>query len=226
MKLSKPLKIYIFLLSIFLTFLLMAEVTGAKLISSFGYIMTFGVVPFPVTFVVTDILNEFYGKKIVRLTTYIGMLMVFLAYLLILIGLNIPAIAESPVTDAAFKQVFFNSGWVILGSITAYLIGQLIDIAIFHKLRILLKGKHIWLRATGSTIISQLFDSYIVIFVAFGIGNDMPLTKVSEISNTNFVYKMIIAILSTIFIYLGHGLIYRYLGKEDADLLRKNAEKG
>ena len=106
-----------------------------------------------------------------------------------------------------------------------YLIGQLIDIQIFHFIRTRTGGKHVWLRATGSTVISQLIDSYIVIFIAFGKYEPTTLfglpfyslintpTLVS-ISTTNFVYKLCIAILLTPLIYLSHSLIERYLGDE------------
>ncbi|MEM7180977.1 MAG: queuosine precursor transporter [Spirochaetota bacterium] len=227
MKLTKAIKLYLVLLSVFLTFLLMAELTGAKLIQfkllSWQWTLTLGVIPFPVTFVITDILNEFYGKRIARFTTYIGMTMVFFAYLLILVDLEIPAIPDSPVGDAAFAQVFFNSKWIIIGSIIAYLIGQIIDIYVFNFLRKQFSGKYIWLRATGSTIISQLIDSYIVIYIAFGIGQGMALDKIMDISNSNFTYKMLVAIASTAFIYLGHWFIRMYLGEKEAEELQKVA---
>lgn len=218
-------KLYIVLSSIFLTFLLMAELTGSKLITTFGFVMTMGVIPFPITFIVTDILNEFYGKKGVRFTTFLGMAMILLAYFLIVIDLQIPANSISPVDDVSFQKVFANSGLVIIGSITAYLIGQLIDIQIFHFIRTKTGGRHVWLRATGSTVISQLIDSYVVIFIAFGKYEPTNLfglpfyslintpTLVS-ISTTNFVYKLCIAILLTPLIYLSHSLIERYLGDE------------
>lgn len=203
----------------------MAEVTGSKLISAFGFNMTLGVIPFPVTFLVTDIINEYYGKKIIRFTTFVGMVMILLAYFLILIDLQIPAISISPVDDISFKKVFANSTLVIIGSITAYLIGQLIDIQIFHYLRMKTKGKHIWLRSTGSTIFSQLLDSFIVIFIAFG--SYLPFGELVHISTTNFLYKMFIAIGLTPLIYLGHSLIEKYLGSELINLshYKKEYEK-
>jgi uncharacterized integral membrane protein (TIGR00697 family) len=151
--------------------------------------------------------------------------MILLAYFLIVIDLQIPANSISPVDDISFQKVFANSGLVIIGSITAYLIGQLIDIQIFHFIRTRTGGKHVWLRATGSTVISQLIDSYVVIFIAFGKYEPTTLfglpfyslintpTLVS-ISTTNFVYKLCIAILLTPLIYLSHSLIERYLGDE------------
>lgn len=224
MQLSRPFKLFLILNSLFLTFLLMAEVIGAKLVSFLGFTMTLGVVPFPVTFIVTDLLNEYYGRKGVRWTTLVGMVMVVLAYFLILVGIAIPAIPESPVTDAAFSLVFFNSSLVILGSITAYLIGQLIDIQIFHALRIKTKGRHIWLRATGSTIVSQLVDSFVVIFIAFG--PYLALSRLVDISTTNFLYKMGIAIAITPLLYLAHHYIDRYLGESANQMKTYAMEEG
>ncbi len=203
----------------------MAELTGSKLITAFGFVMTMGVIPFPITFIVTDILNEFYGKKGVRFTTFLGMAMILLAYFLIVIDLQIPANQISPVDDISFQKVFANSGLVIVGSITAYLIGQLIDIQVFHFIRTKTNGRFIWLRATGSTIISQLIDSYVVIFIAFGkyepsevLGfpfySLVNIPSLVSISTTNFVYKLLIAILLTPVIYISHTLIERYLGDE------------
>lgn len=222
MSFSRPIQLYIVLNSIFLTFLLMAEVIGAKLFSFLGFTMTLGVIPFPVTFIVTDLLNEYYGRKGVRYTTFLGMAMVVVAYFLILVGISIPAMPDSPVTDEAFENVFFNSSLVILGSITAYLIGQLIDIQIFHLLRVKTKNRHIWLRATGSTIVSQLVDSFVVIFIAFGPYLAFP--KLVNISTTNFFYKMGIAIFITPILYLAHHWIDLYLG-EDAEKMKIHALK-
>lgn len=221
---QRPTKLFLFLNALFLTFLLMAELTGSKLFSTLGFTLTMGVVPFPVTFIITDILNEYYGRKGVRFTTLLGMGMILLAYLLILIDLQIPASPDSPVTDASFKMVFANSGLVIIGSIVAYLIGQLIDIQIFHYLRVKTKNKHIWLRATGSTIISQLIDSFVVIFIAFG--QYMPFGKLISISTNNFLYKLLVAIAITPLLYLAHSIIDKYLG-EDAEKMTHNAmQKG
>jgi queuosine precursor transporter len=244
MNLDKKQKLYIILTSLFLTFLLLAELTGFKLITlEMGwlfiplglssilptrFIMTMGVIPFPMTFLITDILNEFYGKKIVRFTTFIGMAMIAIAYVLILIDLQIPANEISPVDDVSFEKVFANAGLVILGSIIAYLIGQLIDIQVFHFIRQKTGGKMVWLRATGSTIISQLIDSFVVIFIAFGkyepsILFGIPFYKITNtnslinISSTNFIYKLIIVILLTPVIYLLHSLIEKYLGSETID---------
>lgn len=205
-------RLFIVLNSIFLTFLIIAEVTGSKLISFMGFTLTIGVIPFPITFLVTDILNEFYGKRSVRFTTWLGMVMILLVYAIIVIDINIPATVGSPIDDKSFETVFANSGLVIIGSIIAYVIGQLVDIHIFHYLRMKTNGKHIWLRATGSTIVSQFIDTFIVIFIAFG--KYLPFGKLLDISTTNFVYKFFVAVALTPVIYAIHFFIEEYLRKE------------
>ena len=133
----------------------------------------------------------------------------------------------SAVSDEAFNAVFLNSQAIIIGSIIAYLIGQLIDIQVFHRLRKWTNGRHIWLRATGSTIISQLIDSFIVIYLGLGLlaTNPIGFEDATEIARNNFIFKMLVAIGITPLIYLGHKIIDRHLGSE-AEHLRKRASDG
>lgn len=211
--------LHLWLNALFITFLLMAELTGNKLFSVFGLTFTLGVIPFPVTFIITDVLNEFYGKTSVKHTTLLGMVMILLAYGLIVIDLQIPALPDSPIDDASFERVFANSGLVIMGSIVAYLVGQFIDIHIFHFIRMRTKGKYIWLRATGSTVISQLIDSFIVIFIA--LGPYKSFLELLKIGFNNFGYKMLIAVALTPLIYASHSLVIRYLGEEAHRMVEK-----
>ena len=211
-------KLFLILNSAFLTFLLVAEFTGPKLFDAFGKTFTLGVIPFPVTFLLTDILNEYYGKKGVRLTTALGFFFVIIAYSVVFLGIWIPASPASPVDDESFRKVFANSGWLILGSLTAYLVGQIIDIQVFHVLRKMTQGKYIWLRATGSTIFSQLLDSFIVIFIAL---QSLSYEMRFQISTTNFLYKILIAIAITPLVYLSHSLIQKYLGEENSTLAKE-----
>jgi len=205
-------RLFLVLMAMFLTFLVMAEVTSSKFIMLFGFTMTMGVIPFPVTFIITDLMNEYFGRKGVRFVTLVGMAMLVLVYILIMIDVSIPAAPNSPVSDDAFRMVFANSGMVIIGSMIAYLIGQLIDIQIFHWLRRKTGNRHIWLRATGSTIVSQLLDSVIVLYIAFG--TQMSFSDLTTIGLTNYIYKFIIALGITPLIYLAHHYIDKYLGDE------------
>ena len=169
---DKPIKLYTILSSIFLSALILAEITGGKLLqvgvnNSLVFTMTMGVIPFPVTFIVTDIINEYFGRRGIRFITFVGMSMVLFVLILLQIDMAIPAAAISPVPDEAFNAVFGISARIIVGSLVAYMIGQLVDIYVFHFVRKRTGGKLLWLRATGSTIVSQLFDSFVVLFIAF-----------------------------------------------------------
>jgi len=224
---SKVQKLFAVLMSTFLTALIVAEMTGSKLIQSeitesLVFTMTMGVIPFPVTFIVTDLINEYYGKPGIRFVTVVGMIMIAFTYAILLVDMNIPAAAISPVQDDAFTSVFGQSNRIILGSITAYLVGQLIDIQIFHWIRQKTKAKYLWLRATGSTFVSQLMDSFIVLFIAFA--GKLSVEQILNVGITNYIYKFIIAIALTPFIYFAHYVIDRYLG-EEAETMIHHAEE-
>lgn len=224
---SKRQKLYTILAGIFLTALILAEITGSKLIQSqvtenLIFTMTMGVIPFPVTFLVTDIVNEYYGKPGIRFITFLGMFMIALTYAVLLIDMSIPAAAISPVSDEAFNSVFGQSNRIILGSVTAYLIGQFIDVQIFHFIRKKTHEKFLWLRATGSTFVSQLIDSFVVLFIAFS--GKIPYDQILNIGITNYIYKFFIAIALTPLIYLAHHLIDKYLG-DDAHVMIHQAEE-
>jgi len=212
---DKRVTLFTILSATFLTALILAETTGGKLIQlGFGngiiFTLTMGVIPFPITFIVTDIINEYYGQKGIRFITVVGMIMVLFALILLQIEMAIPAAAISPVPDAAFNTVFGVSARIILGSLTAYLIGQFVDISVFHAIRRRTRGSMLWLRATGSTIVSQFLDSFVVLFIAF-LG---PLSagQILEIGFTNYLYKFGIAVAITPVLYLVHAGVDRYLG--------------
>jgi uncharacterized integral membrane protein (TIGR00697 family) len=234
--------LFVVLNAVFVTFLLMAELTGAKLfqiqtgswpvlpaLGISALTLTMGVVPFPVTFLITDLLNEYYGRRLVRFTTLLGTVCIILAFGVIYIGREIPAASFSSVGDAEFNTVFLNSEVIIIASVIAYMIGQMVDIQVFHRLRIWTQGRHIWLRATGSTFVSQILDSYIVIYLAFHYlateENRKSLDLCFEIATTNLIYKLGIAIGMTPLIYLGHWALDRFLGREGT-LMRERAHAG
>jgi hypothetical protein len=220
-------KLYTVLCGIFLTALILAEITGSKLIQSrvtenLVFTMTMGVIPFPITFLVTDIVNEYYGKPGIRFITVLGMIMIAFTYLILFIDMNIPAAEISPVQDDAFNSVFGQSNRIILGSIIAYLIGQLIDIQIFHYIRKRTHEKFLWLRATGSTFVSQLIDSFVVLFIAFS--GKIAFDQIVNIGITNYIYKFCIAIALTPLIYLTHSLIDKYLCEEAHAMIHQAEE--
>jgi uncharacterized integral membrane protein (TIGR00697 family) len=125
----------------------------------------------------------------------------------------------------AFAQIFGQGLWIILGSLVAFLIGQLLDVAVFHKLKSITGEKKIWLRATGSTLVSQFVDSFVVLIIAFKLGADWSWALVLAVGFTNFFYKFFVAVVLTPVIYLAHNLIDRYLGKELADKMKNEASE-
>jgi hypothetical protein len=120
-------------------------------------------------------------------------------------------------------MIFRQGLGIIVGSLSAFLIGQLLDAFVFHKLRKYTKNKMIWLRATGSTVVSQLIDSFVVIFIAFYVFGNWSLDQVMTVSTNNYIFKFFIAVALTPLIYFAHYLIDRWLGKENSDALIEEA---
>ncbi len=221
-------KLYAVLFGIFLTGLILAEITGSKLIQfpvseTLVFTMTMGVIPFPLTFIVTDLINEYFGKPGIRFVTIVGMIMIALAYVILTVDMAIPGAPISPVNDEQFRAVFGQSNRIILGSLIAYLIGQMIDIHVFHWIRQKTHTRLLWLRATGSTFVSQFVDSFVVLLIAFY--GKIPTETIMNIGVTNYVYKFILAIAITPLIYLAHYAIDRYLGNREAEVMISHAEE-
>ena len=236
--LSRPQKLYVICAAVFITALVVAEATAGKLFTAFTLpfsitifgqtfdtvVMTAGVIAFPITFIVTDLLNEYYGKPGIRFVTFLGLAMVIFEFLLLQATMAVPTAPISAVPGEAFDAVFGATSWIIAGSLIAYLVGQLADITLFHWLRRLTDGRHLWLRATGSTLGSQFLDTFIVLFVAFYVPGQMSLQAVLAVTLFNYAYKFIIAIVITPLIYLAHWAMDAYLGEETAERLIHQAE--
>jgi len=160
--------IFVILAGFFITNAIVAELIGGKLVEFFGlFTQSIGIILWPVVFVITDLINEYYGKSGVRKLTFITIGLIIYTYFILTVGINLPATSFSPVNDTAFKTVFGQSQWIIVGSIIAFLCSQLVDVYFFWVFRKMTNGKMIWFRATASTVISQLFDTFIVQFIAF-----------------------------------------------------------
>lgn len=244
-------RLLLVLAGIFITSAIVAELISGKLFQihlAFGgfnmfghkdfgsfdlgtYTSIIGILPWPVVFLATDIINEFYGQKIVRRLSIITCVMIAYTFIILYFAMmpkaftgvpdhSIPGIAD----DTQFNTVFGQSSWIIIGSITAFIIGQLLDSYVFWFLRERTGGKLIWLRSTGSTVISQLVDTYIVLFIAFVLSGKLSLSAFWVIGLTNYVIKLLIAIGLTPLIYLFHYIIDKYLGDEAAhEMIKKSA---
>jgi uncharacterized integral membrane protein (TIGR00697 family) len=193
--------------------------------------LTAGVLIWPVVFITTDLINEYFGKPGVKRISYLTAILIAYSFVIIFISIALPPapwwkqIQSSDGStfnmDLAFNKVLGQGQRIIIGSLTAFLIGQLVDVFVFQKLRKATGEKKLWLRATGSTLVSQLVDSFVVLFIAFyGV---FPTQQIFAIGITNYIYKFAVAILLTPVIYFGHSLIDNYLGKENADKLTGDA---
>jgi len=209
---SKKDTVYVVLAGIFITNAVVAELIGGKLIHVGSAVMSIGILPWPIVFVTTDLINEYFGEKGVRKLSLITASLIAYTFIILFLAMQIPAVkGANLVTDAQFKGVFGQSMWIIVGSITAFMVSQLIDVTIFHFVKNRTGNKMIWLRSTGSTVISQLFDSFIVLGIAFWMTGKMTTEVFIVSAFTGYFVKLIIAILLTPLIYLGHSLIEKYI---------------
>jgi len=245
--------LFIFLSAVFLTNALIAEIIGVKIFSGetllgappaqlhlmddfvLDFNLTAGAVLWPFVFITSDIINEYFGKAGVRRISFMTAGFIAYSFLIIYAVTTLPPAqfwldvnAKDPAGNAininnAFGMIFRQGLGIIIGSLTAFLIGQLLDASIFQYLRKITGSRRIWLRATGSTLISQLIDSFVVLFIAFWIFGNWPLTQVLAVGIINYIYKFTTAILLTPLLYLAHSAIDRYLGKEHAEELANEA---
>ena len=207
--------IYVILAGIFITNALVAELIGGKLIYVGNTVMSLGILPWPIVFITTDLINEYFGEKGVKKLSIITAALIVYTFFLLLIGLQIPAVkGDGLISDEQFNAVFGQSMWIIIGSISAFLVSQLIDVTLFHYLKNRTGKKMLWLRSTGSTVISQLFDSFIVLGIAFWLPGKIDSKTFVTSAFTGYLVKLLIAIGLTPLIYLGHYLIDNYLRTE------------
>lgn len=221
-------KIFVVLIAIFLSSLIIANLIGSMLFSfrlpglAEPVLLSAGIIPFPVTFILTDLINEFYGKAAARFITYVGFAMSLLVFAYLSVGELLPVDAISQITKPQYLHITQLYSGMFTASLAAYLIGQLLDIQIFHLFRKLTKHRFIWLRATGSTVISQLFDSILVTFIAFW--GDHALHDLWRLALGNYTWKFIIAVGITPFLYLGHMVLARLMPGQDE--MTETAEAG
>jgi len=206
-------RVYVLLTALFVAALIAGDFIGGKFFSFAGRSFSAGIIPFPLTFVLTDVVNEFYGKDGARRLTYVGLAAAVFVWGVINLALALPTVKDSPISDQVFRSAFGTSARLYLASLTAYVIGQLLDISIFQALRRATGHRLLWLRSTGSTVLSQVIDSLSVSFV-FLVGI-RPLSFIVTNAANNYVGKLVMAILLTPLIYLGHVAIHRYLGRHE-----------
>ncbi len=255
---NKPTRLFVILAGVFITNALIAEIIGVKIFSlekTLGFAplqmhllgnelsvnLTAGVLLWPVVFIMTDIINEYYGMRGVKFLSYLTAALIAFAFIIFIGAMKLtPAdffISSKqgsgvPDMSKAYNSVLGQGGFIIIGSLVAFILGQLVDVFVFHKIKKATGEKNIWLRATGSTLVSQFIDSFVVLFIAFYIGtrinatgNDFvwPFKLVIAVGVVNYIYKFVVAILLTPVIYLVHSIIENYLGHEKAAEMKKAA---
>ena len=206
-------RVFVLLTALFVAALIAGDFVGGKFFSFAGRSLSAGIIPFPLTFVLTDVVNEFYGKEGARRLTYAGLAAAVFVWAVINLALALPTVSDSPISDQVFRSAFGTSARLYVASLTAYMIGQLLDISIFQLLRRATGERLLWLRSTGSTVLSQAIDSISVSFV-FLVGT-RPLPFIFSNAANNYVGKLIMAVLLTPLIYAGHSVIRRYLGEHE-----------
>ena len=247
---DKPTKLFLGFTAFFVANALIAECIGTKIfsleklfgwqpsnITLFGqsglaFNLTCGVLLWPLEFVMTDIVNEYYGPKAVRRISYTAVVLISYAFIMFYSSIHVPP-AEFWITSnqtkgidnmqTAFNGIFGQGMWIILGSLTAFLVSQIVDVTIFHRIKKITGDKHIWLRATGSTLVSQLVDSYIVLTIAFKFGSNWTWPLIFAVGTMNYIYKFIMAIILTPVIVLVEKQIEKYVGHKTAVQMKRIA---
>jgi uncharacterized integral membrane protein (TIGR00697 family) len=245
---DRPTKLFLGFTAFFCCNALIAEAIGTKLFSlekligarpvnftMFGqsglaFTLTCGVLLWPFEFVITDIVNEFYGPKAVRRISLTAVVLISYAFLMYFLAIAMPP-ADAWINSSSkqgveniqnsFNAIFGQNMRIIIGSLVAFMVSQVVDVTVFHQIKKKTGNKYLWLRATGSTLVSQLVDSYIVLFIAFsGI---FSWQQILAIGMMNYIYKFIVAILLTPLIYFIEKRIEHYVGHESAHKMKMAA---
>jgi uncharacterized integral membrane protein (TIGR00697 family) len=199
---------------IFITSAIVAELISCKIVDIGIYPIIAGIVPWPIVFLLTDVMNDYFGKKAVKRLSWITCGLIAFCFLIVFIAVKLPTAAGSPVTSEQFNLIFSGSLPIMIGSITAFILSQLLDVRLFELFNRLTKGKMIWLRSTGSTVVSQLVDSYTVLLIGFLLPGAITFEQFLLFGITGYVTKLVIAVILTPFVYLMHALAKPLLGEK------------
>ncbi|HYK47241.1 MAG TPA: queuosine precursor transporter [Parafilimonas sp.] len=247
---DKPTKLFLGFTAFFVANALIAECIGTKIFSlekllglqpssmtlfgqsGLSFNLTCGVLLWPLEFVMTDLVNEFYGPKAVRRISYTAVILISYAFIMFYSSISIPP-ADFWITSnqtkgidnmqTAFGGIFGQGMWIIFGSLTAFLVSQIVDVTVFHRIKKVTGEKKVWLRATGSTLVSQLVDSYIVLTIAFKLGSNWSWPQVLAVGTMNYIYKFGMAIILTPVIIIVERWIANYVGHKTATQMKRAA---
>ncbi|MEY4739751.1 MAG: hypothetical protein RLZZ05_1135 [Bacteroidota bacterium] len=247
---DKSTRLFLILSGFFIANVIIAEVVGVKLFSleqtlgmapanltllgesGLGFTLSAGTLTWPIVFIMTDIINEYYGFRGVKFLSILTAAIIGFAFIVFYAAIHlapdnywIGSQKQNGVPDmqAGYAQILGQGMSIIFASLTAFLVGQMADATVFKKIKIITGEKGIWMRATLSTLVSQLIDTFVVgyIYLYFSIGFSFP--RVTAIGLTGYSYKFIVAIICTPLVYLAHNLIESYLGKSKAAEMKRAA---
>ncbi|MEZ4808399.1 MAG: queuosine precursor transporter [Flavobacteriales bacterium] len=247
---DKATRLYLILGGLFIANAIVAEMIGVKLFQledalglsradftllgqpHLSFVLSVGVLPWPIVFIMTDVINDYYGMRGVRFLTFLTAALIAFTFAVLYAAIHIPAadlwVASGagqgvPNMQSAFGSIFGQGMNIIIGSLTAFILGQLLDARIFRGIKRMTGDRRIWLRATGSTLISQLMDSVVVTYIAFWVLKDLSFALCTALVITAYCYKLVVAVLATPLVYLVHAGVERYLGRERAQAMRAAA---
>lgn len=205
--------LYLFLATLFITALIVCNLIANKFLTvDLGFktfVLSAGVLPYPITFLVTDILSEIYGRKKTNQVVMMGFAALIFTLFILWLGSMFPSVADSPVNDELYQAAYGNSWRVIMSSMVAYIIAQLVDVRLFHFWKGLTGGKYLWLRNNASTVVSQLVDTTLVVSVLFvGVKS---WNEIGEMIRDGWMFKALAALADTPFLYLATWLVRKRL---------------
>lgn len=253
---NRPTRLFIILGGFFVANALVAEFIGVKIFAledtlgwqrfNFNLFGEGGALQFsagallwPIVFIMTDVINEYYGKRGIRMLSFLAVGLISYAFVMIFAAINLApadwwqvqnASKGVPDMQSAFAVVLGQGQLIIIGSLAAFLVSQFVDVITFHRIRLLTGERMIWLRATGSTVVSQIFDSFVVLYIAFMLGPQLTGTvepwtwpQLLSVGLIQYTYKFFMAVILTPTLYIAHYFIDRYLGQEVADEMKEKA---
>lgn len=218
----------LFILSgFFIANTVVAEMIGSKLINFGGpFVNSVGLILWPFVFMLTDILNEYYGKEVVRRLSFVTVGLIGYVFLVLAVTRTIPAFEGSPVKDVSYNNVFGSGMYMIIASIIAFIISQLLDSFVFWIIRKQTGEKMMCLRSTGSTLVSQLIDTFLIQFIAFVIPGVWTMQEFWRNAAFGYGLKVILAVLLIPAIWALHKVLDNYFGEGRAHkIIEKSAEE-
>jgi uncharacterized integral membrane protein (TIGR00697 family) len=207
-------KLFVYLCAVFVACLLLGDVIGGKIIRTPLGPISVGIIPFPITFLLTDVVNDFYGRRGARFLTLLGFFMAGLAWFLLQITTLMPADASTYFTQPEYAKIFGGSAQLFVASMAAYLVGQFLDINVFQFWKAITRSRHLWLRATGSTILSQAIDTATINVIFGRVTAGWGWGFIGAKAGREYIIKFVVAVLLTPAIYTLHTAIVRGLGIE------------